>query len=61
MMAAKQPKPITVTLLPTAKAVGFFRLSSVVAGWRTGAWLRLAIERSGGGKARHERLYSDFS
>jgi hypothetical protein len=50
-----------VTLLPTAKAGGFFRLSSVVDGRSNAAWLRLGAHRSGGGKARHESLHSDLS
>jgi hypothetical protein len=50
-----------VTLRRRWKARGFFRLSSVVAGRRNAAWLRLGAQRSGGGKARHEPIHSSLS
>jgi hypothetical protein len=47
-----------VTLRRGLKPHGFFRLSSVRAMLRNGAWLRLVAHRSGGGKARKQRFHS---
>jgi hypothetical protein len=51
---------MTVTLRRDWKSRGFFRLSSVRDGLRNEAWLRLGAHRSGGGKARNQRLHSGF-
>ena len=40
---------------------GFFCLSSVVGALRNAAWLRLGEPRSGGGKARKERIHACIS
>ena len=40
------------------KSSGFLCLSSVCERWRTAAWLRLSISRSGGGKAQRRRIHT---
>jgi hypothetical protein len=47
-----------VTLRRDWKSQGFFRLSSVGERRRNAAWLRLGVSRSGGGKARNQRIHS---
>lgn len=50
-----------VTLRQGLKPHGFFRLSSVRDVLRTAAWPRLGAHRSGGGKARDERIHAYIS
>jgi hypothetical protein len=54
------PEIDLVTLRQGLKPHGFFGLSSVGGTLRSVPWGRLGECRSGGGKACHERLHSDF-
>jgi hypothetical protein len=49
-----------VTLRQGLKPHGFFCLSSVRDALRNAAWPRLIAHRSGGGKARRQRIHSDI-
>jgi hypothetical protein len=49
---------LLVTLRRDWKSCGFFRLSSIRGRRRNADWLRLSAYRSGGRKARNERIHS---